>query len=129
MDTIVVTVTIEIPIKRIAELLSSAFEGGVGYWCRIIKYIKPETPRSVIDNERIYKHTDYPLTGGAVVCVETEIEDPHELVLDGAAIERGIKLMQEKYPRHFNDFLMENEDATTGDVFVQMCLLGELIYG
>jgi len=37
--------------------------------------------------------------------------------------------MAEKYPRHFHNFLEENDDAETGDVFIQCCLFGEIVYG
>jgi hypothetical protein len=32
-------------------------------------------------------------------------------------------------PRHFADVLNENDDAGTGDVFLQCCLFGEIIFG
>ena len=31
--------------------------------------------------------------------------------------------------RHFKDFLYENEDAMTGDCFLQCCVFNEVIYG
>lgn len=37
--------------------------------------------------------------------------------------------MPVKYPRHWADVLAENDDATTGDVFLQCCLFGECIFG
>jgi hypothetical protein len=37
--------------------------------------------------------------------------------------------MAREAPQHFADFLNENDDADTGDVFVQCCLLGEIRYG
>jgi len=118
-----------VPLARVADLLCCAFEGGVGYWCAITGYTKPAEPRSVWGDGTVYKHVDYPLTGGAVLCQVTDEDEPEKLVLDGAAIERGLKLMAEKWPRHWADFIGENEDASTGDVFVQMCLLGEVVYG
>jgi pimeloyl-ACP methyl ester carboxylesterase len=40
-----------------------------------------------------------------------------------------LHLMPQVAPEHWADFLTENEDAETGDVFVQLCLLGEVVYG
>jgi hypothetical protein len=40
-----------------------------------------------------------------------------------------LALMAEKEPRHFGDFMGENDDATTSDVFLQLCLFGEVVYG
>ena len=45
------------------------------------------------------------------------------------AIEQGIQLLERLYPGLFADFIKENEDATTGDIFLQLCLYGEVIYG
>jgi len=129
--TFSVSVQQNIPEEKVAYLICAGFEGGVGYWCQIVGYDKPENVRSAMGDEdgAIFRHVDYPLTGGAVRCVETEEEDPKELVLNGEAIERGLLLMAEKHPEHFKDFIEENEDATTGDVFIQLCLLGEVVYG
>lgn len=119
-----------VPLTRVADLLCSGFEGGVGYWCRIVDYREPPEKRSVWGESHVYPHVDYPLTGGAVVCEVTEEDDPKPLVLDRAAIERGLKLMSTLTPRrHWTAFLHEDEDAETGDVFIQLCLLGEIVYG
>jgi hypothetical protein len=48
--------------------------------------------------------------------------------LDMAAIKNGLKVMAEKYPHHWQDFVSENDDAITGDVFLQCCLFGEIVY-
>jgi len=128
-------VTTDIPDERVAGLLCCGFEGGVGYWCRIIDYREPRKPEPVLDADacvplpHIYPHADYPLTGGAVVCHVTDDPDPDDLVLDRAACERGLQLMAEKAPSHWGDFLAGREDAVTGDVFIQLCLLGEVVYG
>jgi len=130
-DGFAVEVTVE--NARVAGLLCTAFEGGVGYWCRIMGYREPSERRAVLspDDGRIVRYADYPLTGGAAVCrlSEEETDEGYSpLVLDRAAIQRGLALMPQVAPRHWADFLDENEDAETGDVFVQLCLLGEVVY-
>lgn len=126
-----ITITSTVPLSRIAGLLVSALEGGSGYWLRVEKYQVPPTPVAHMEDlDEVYPHVDYPLTeGGAVIC--RDIEDPKrgKLTLDLDAIKRGLALMQARSPRHWGDFVSENYDATTGDVFVQYCLLGELVYG
>lgn len=42
---------------------------------------------------------------------------------------KGVEVMQKKYPRHFADWLSQNDDATTADVYLQCCLFGEAIFG
>lgn len=129
-DTIQVQITHEIPEGVIAGLLCSGFEGGVGYWCVIVDYVEPEAPRSTGGDDKIFKHIDYPLLkGGAVVCSRTDVEDPKRLILNREAVERGLKLMAENHPRHFTDFIEGDSDSTTGDIFIQLCLLGKVVYG
>lgn len=133
--------------EQVASLLCCAFEGGSGYWCRIVGYNEPTAKYPVIDrgmdDPRIYRHNDYALLpGGAVLCQEEDYdhdEDGYCIDEDGdrtpvhtlnaQSVEAGLKVMAEKYPSHFSDFLEENYDATTGDVFLQCCLLGEIVYG
>jgi hypothetical protein len=134
----------EISAERVASLLCCGFEGGVGYWCRIFGYRKPRKVVAHIspDDGEVFPHIDYPLcAGGAVLCYETEV-DGHDdefflksenreklLVLDRAAIERGLRLMPTASPRQWGRFLSQDDDADTGDVFIQLCLLGEVRYG
>lgn len=49
--------------------------------------------------------------------------------LDYMAIQKGLEIMAEKYPSHWADFVGGNDDADTGDVFLQCALFGEVIYG
>ncbi len=126
-------VQIDVSARDVASLICSGFEGGVSYWCRIMDYREPKVVRPVIDEDEVFKHNDYPLLdGGAVICrVFDEGTDKKyaPLVLDRDAVQRGLTLMAEKYPRHWGDFLSTNYDACTGDVFLQLCLLGEVVYG
>jgi len=127
------SVNVRVPLRRIADLLSCGFEGGVGYWCQIVGYTEPAKPRSIWGDDQVFRHIDYPLCkGGAVLCQVVEDETGEEvetLTLDRAAVDRGLRIMAEKYPRHWADFRKENEDAITGDVFIQCALLGEVVYG
>ena len=55
--------------------------------------------------------------------------NPKIHILNMKKIKRGLTAMAKKEPSHFADFLKENYDETTGDVFLQCCLFGEVIYG
>lgn len=67
----------------------------------------------------------------------TEIQDweggddlnPKIYVLDIGKIKRGLTVMAKKEPSHFADFVGGDYDQVTGDVFVQCCLFGEVLYG
>lgn len=122
-----VGVNVEVSDERLGDLLCCAFEGGTSYWCRIKRYENPD------DVSVEYKHTELPLTKhGAVICIESSDLPDEELPewrLDRAAVERGLKLLATEHPRHWGDFIAENDDADTADCFLQMCLLGEVVYG
>jgi hypothetical protein len=123
------SVMTEIDMRRVADLLCSAFEGGVGYWCQIINYREPTTVVLHL-GDAVCKYADYPLCAdGAVICRDIEDDKRQPMLLDLEAIKRGLALMPKVAPRHWGDFLSENDDASTGDVFVQLCLLGEIVYG
>lgn len=129
-----ITVTTEIDTERLAGLLCSGFEGGVGYWCQITGYRKPAAPVPHLDGDdpdgEIYKHIDYPLCeGGAVLCRDIEDEERGTLVLDREAIKRGLALMPTKAAHQWGRFVADDYDSDTGDAFLQCCLLGEIVYG
>jgi hypothetical protein len=42
---------------------------------------------------------------------------------------KAFALMAKNSPDHFADFMSENEDAVTADVFLQYVALGEVVYG
>jgi len=118
---------------RAADLLCNAFEGGSNYWYMITENVEPvfaAKPWGVDEYHPSY--ISYPFsTGGAVLISDQEDEDFEPVALDRAAIARGKNLMEsdEQYSRHFADVLNENDDADTGDVFLQLCVFGEVIYG
>lgn len=133
--TISVKIEHKVSLDKIANLICSAFEGGSNYWYEITEFVKPKTITFMVDQDidpeaKPYAHIDYPLNeGGAVMVRDTEDEDSEPKRLDLESIQKGLKIMAKKYPRHMNDLLNENDDAETGDVFLQCCLFGEVIFG
>lgn len=51
----------------------------------------------------------------------------HRITMDN--VQKGLELMQEQYPRHYADLVEENDDAITGDVWLQLAVFGDIIYG
>ena len=51
----------------------------------------------------------------------------HRITIDN--VRKGLELMQEQYPRHYADLVEENDDAITGDVWLQLAVFGDIIYG
>lgn len=128
---------------RAYDLLVSALEGGSNYWY-MLESIKEPAPGATShykdtlwDKDRAgakgpgYLHTiEIPFQdGGALIFSDMEGDETKRYTLDYPAIVRGLEIMAEKYPRHWADFVGENDDATTGDVFLQCALFGDVIYG
>lgn len=120
-----VIIEYEIAVQRINDLLCCAIEGGSNYWieqCTDLTYPEGKTRA---DFE--FPYLEVPMCGGSYMVKPLEGDKPAKL--DRGAIERGLKLLAEKYPKDWGDFMNENEDAITGDVFLQLALFGEVVYG
>lgn len=122
-----VRVPLYIPEERISDLLCNAIEGGSNYWVATLdrdgKTTRAEAPF----------RQDVPFAGGYLILVEQGEDAPdgegRTFKIDRDAIVEGMQVFAEKYPKMFADFLNENDDAETGDTFLQCICFGEAIYG
>jgi hypothetical protein len=130
-----VKVTHEIKLEDVANLLVSAFEGGSNYWYNIKEVIKPKDEdlyRSFRENgelEYFPKYISYPLSEGGALVIEDSEDCQAPSLLNLVSIQVGLRLMATKHPEHFENFISDNADADTGDVFLQLCLFGEIVFG
>ena len=58
-----------------------------------------------------------------------ENELPTKYTLTLKDVRKGLRLMKKLYPEHYADLVEENDDLITGDVWLQLAVFGELIYG
>lgn len=131
-----IEITIPINLDRVASLLVTAFEGGTGYWCGLddANHVKPAEIVKLDDFEDVYPHVHYPLSvGGSLALAELpngDWDDPQNVnhVLDLPTIINGLARFARDYPWHFSNLMSNNEDAETGDAFLQCCLFGILVY-
>ena len=122
-------VTIDVPEERIKDILVSAIESPPGeHWCKLTDYCQHPNldmfDSFLLNNTGWMEFTELdPDTG--------ELTKVHRLNWfgDHHSIQSGIKAMAEKYPHHFADWMSEQDDAITAYVFLQCCLLGEVVYG
>lgn len=125
---------IEISSERIETLLCSAFEGGSNYWANYDYIVEIDIYDKFVGVElpKMYAY-EFPLYDVGFVAFRQYDEDTGENIqtdyLDKRALIKGAKIMAKKYPRHFKDFIEENDDGITGDVYLQCCLFGEIVYG
>lgn len=117
---------IEIDFKedRVKDLIASALDAGIRYWCRSFRVMpgKKDATRACA----------VPLdTNGKIVLTLREPIKSDGLVdysLDRRAIEKGLSLFPLMMPNQFGRWLANKDDAETGDVFVQLCLFGEVVF-
>ena len=95
--------------QDVLDLIITGVEGGIGYWSTLHQYT-PDEFNTVVSED---------CDGSEVVPIRLTKEDCY----------KGLNLMAQKQPRHFDDFVNDNYDAETGDVFIQFCLLGDVVYG
>ena len=109
----------------IEDLLTSAFEGGSNYWYTIEEHNLDEI------NEPIFLSGLLSLEGSKML-----ISDVENTLGEGKWVHHVDVLKAwntfskcDKYRRHYEDVLDGNDDATTGDVFLQLVVFGKVIYG
>lgn len=115
-----ITISHEVTDEQIENLLDEASRGS-NYWCGGVGEL---AYTSVCKDIIAGKHQ--------IKLIDWENKDK-VYWFDVQNIKAGLKIMAEKYPKHFGDALGVgsdyNSDADTGDVFLQCALLGEVIYG
>lgn len=137
-----IEVKFDIPYNSIANLLIDSLESSSLYWASIDKKEKPsqikfrefedDVENSVRINEGKLYISEYVLNkDGALIIRDNETDNDrlrfHKLDLE--KVKKGLECFAKYQPKHFADFLSENEDGTTADVFLQCCLFGEVLYG
>ena len=154
--SITVPMNNQFPIQRITDLMVGAFEQSCGYWAQNARHELPEgfdmeawrEANGFTDRwshgDKGYQTSNFylaPFVGGVIILDEITDErtgETEERRLDLAAIQRGLALMAAGGPenkrwgcgsRHFSDWINEDDDATTADVFLQACVLGDIVYG
>ena len=128
-----------VPVENISNCLVTAFEGGSNYWYEIAEEHRPINFNNTPAEDRQFKHISYPMNeGGSLVITLSEDmraeegnedEDPETWTLNLETIAKGLEVMKSKHKSHYDDMVDENDDSTTGDVLLQCCLFGEVIYG
>lgn len=125
-----VQVSMVVTSRQVADLLVGAFEGGSSYWIENIEIgqVAEGFGSANTGSDDYYPRIiRTPLSGGFLRI--SIVDEEESKVLSLKEIKRGLDLMASKYQRHWGDFIMEGDDATTSDVFLQLCVFGELIYG
>lgn len=118
-------------VESILNLLVGAWEGGSNYWIESVEIVSSANKETVtIVPETYFPFFQIvPFIGGhlKVTLDEEANNEVHELNLE--KIKEAIVLMRTKYNRHYRDWVSQNDDAATSDVFLQLCLFKDVIFG
>ncbi len=122
------TIKVEVEVKEeiIENNLVAALEGGSNYWYEIVGY-KNKKPQRKEPYWSAYITT--PLSEDGVLKIKDNEGKGKVYNLTRNKLIKGLKVMANKCPIHFGEIMNEDGDATTGDVFLQCALFGEVIYG
>jgi hypothetical protein len=126
-DYIEVKASVKIPHEKIQDLITTALEGACRYWASF------KFPTDWKQKYSSYEQIPFK-DNIAVSDVETD-----ELLgyLNIASVQTGLQLMAnckdimgKVVPaRHFKNLVTDNDDQETADVFLQLCVMGEIVFG
>lgn len=122
-DNIRVDVSLSIPRDQVESLIVSALEGGSNYW-----YCEAEWSHA----DEVEWYYEAPFRDGGYLRVKQRDDcgdvRPTEFDLTLERVVAALTKMSAEYPDHFSDIVRENADAVTGDVFLQLAVLDEMVY-
>jgi len=124
--------TIALTSDQRSNLLCSAIEGGSNYWywlsskaMKVINEVKPSDGKTPLV-DRMWAAIE---AGKSIPIHDLEDTKVQLGEISLVSIERGEQTMIEKHIQHFADVLKENDDAATGDVWFQLAVMNEVVYG
>ena len=113
-------------------LLTSALEGGSNYWLDLPKstWDKIKKYKVVGDNNYISDLFLRAIEGGETLDI-IDVEDENEILgtISLKSMRKGEKTMIKDYTQHFAAAISEGGDAETGDVYLQLCIFNDVVYG
>lgn len=111
--------------ENVVDLLVTALEGGSNYWYMIT--YQPDVLREGLDTEaKIEYLLDHP-----EVYVNIEDLESHDFLgkLCKKTIDEAKQQFKREYPDSYLDVLNEAWDADTADIFFQLVIMKDVVYG
>lgn len=110
--------------KMLSDILATAFEGGVGYWCCIEDY---RITHSLCTSDPKYCWVPLYQGNSIQLCDAEDDDEKWELTRDD--IELALTKIALERPQTYKRLLNEEYDADDADVFLQIAAIGEVTYG
>ncbi len=114
--------------ETIEDLIIGALEGGSNYWYYLPDISMVELRKGFALSENII-HSAYQGAKIPVSDVEAGHDGEYLGYITKEGINKAVELFHNEHPSHYADAISENHDAINSDVFFQLVVLGEVIYG
>ena len=122
--------THEFTSEDISDLVCSALEGGINYWCRKARIKLTEDKKYLGISEEDLPSVEFASDaigfGGTVVLFDAESDEKWELTNEKML--KGIARYCLENNENLSD-LLDNHDACTADNIIQYALFDEIVYG
>ncbi len=124
MSDILSSITIPgITWRKITDQIVAGIEGGISYWAKSFK------PDGEIDTEISPWYDDEKIWSGDFR-IKVDIDDEDDpAFLTPESIRKGLEYLAANHLWRIDQIVKESGDAETGDVFIQACLFGDIVYG
>jgi len=107
-------------------MLVTALEGGSDYWCSIVDESMIIKDDEKLLAERIFETI---MTTNNQIPVEDGDTYQHLGVISFDSLQRGIERLQNEQPEHYNNMMDDSFDAETADVWLQLSVMGAVVFG
>jgi hypothetical protein len=123
-----VTTTYNISLDTIADVLETAFFGGSNYWYMIEEVIPAPSIEYIPEYREAGDMITQFINGGSAII--TDVETGEELgTLNASSMRKALHEMGRLYPKHIHDIIHEEYDADAADIFLQLAVMGKVVYG
>ena len=121
----------EFSTQDINDLVVTALEGGINYWCRKAEMLRDKVTHMFVgisdeDQDKIQYASDVIGYGGTLVLYDAESSDKWELTPEKFI--KGIKMHCEEMAINPAN-LIDNHDAGDADAILQYALFDEITFG
>jgi len=134
-----VNTTISITEDQIRGLLFSALEEGSRYWVSKVKFnLADNIDISDFKNGGRYYHQDHcwdpmyliPFVNGCSLQIITQAIPETKCLLNIASLKKGIVILNKHQTLrpYLSRIYEKNIDSETGDIYLQLCLFGKLLF-
>lgn len=116
--------------QRLLDLFITAYEGGSSYWARLSIIFSEETQQKFNAGLSPSEHIFNRMFNDNKEFRVWDAENGDLLgTISKANLKEGYRLLKAEHESHYADILNENWDATTADIFMQLSVMQEIVFG